>query len=220
MINDFGIILTWHQAATDLSHPLLRIILKRIWYTEKKLNLFKGENSEETWNRYFTSIIKSKPSYEYILHQTWYRPRDIVRLLLVCQQFFPEKTKFDNNVFDQIRKEYSTQSWGEQIEELRIIYSQEELEGVKRIMYGLKGVFSYHDITSSCDEKRKIYPEIDNLLSKHRLANILANLYRVGVIGNTGVKVRYSFRGDDDILLDKPMKVHDALSNFLAIEYE
>lgn len=220
LINDFGIILTWHQAATDLSHPLLRIILKRIWNTERKLIPSYNENPTETWSRYFPEVIKSKPAFEYILYQTWYRPRDIVRLLLVCQQFFPDKTKFDNQVFDQIRKEYSTQSWGEQVEELRIIYSQEELEGIKRIMYGLKGVFSLNDITVACDEKRKIYPEVDAVLSKHRLAAVLASIYRVGIIGNTGSKVRFSFRGDDDILLDKPMRVHDALVNFLAIEFE
>lgn len=70
-----------------------------------------------------------------------------------------------------------------------------------------------------CDEKRKMYSDIDVLLNKFKLGDVLSVLYRIGIIGNTGERIRYAFRGDDDILLDKKMKVHDPLWNYLAIEY-
>jgi hypothetical protein len=51
----------------------------------------------------------------------------------------------------------------------------------------------------------------------------MKDLYRIGVIGNIiyqrtpGVKFRFSFRGDDDVLLDQKFFVHYALRAHLSI---
>ncbi|OAV66457.1 hypothetical protein Barb6_02595 [Bacteroidales bacterium Barb6] len=50
--------------------------------------------------KYFTSSYQNKPIQEYILHQTWYRPRDIVKMLSIAQQQFPDETTFSHSVFD------------------------------------------------------------------------------------------------------------------------
>lgn len=218
IVSDFGVALNWHQAGGSINnHPLLKIINKKIQASEKSLSLPVTENIEDLWDKYFTKNFANRPIQEYILHQTWYRPRDIVRLLSIAQEFHPEETKFSHSVFDSIRKEYSTQSWVEHIEELRAKYLEDEIDGIKKLLYGIKCPFTLHEITNASDAKKNVYTEVKSLLAKYTLGDILSSLYKVGIIGNTGEKVRFAFRGDDEILFDKKLKIHDPLWNYLSI---
>src|SRR5690606_16214865 len=155
---------------------------------------------------------------EYILHRTWYRPRDIIRLLTIAQQQFPNEPSFSHAVFDAIAKEYSTQSWIEHAEELRAILSEQEIDGIKKLLTSITCPFTFHEFLTVCDNKKLLYSDVEALFSKRKPADILSLLYRVGLIGNTGTKVRYSFRGDDELLLENNMKIHDPLWNYLSIE--
>ena len=85
-------------------------------------------------------------------------------------------------------------------------------------MYGTKSPFTFGELNIVSSEKRKLYSEIDILLNNYRLGDVLSSLYKIGIVGNSGEKVRYAFRGDDDVLLDKKIKVHDPLWNYLSIE--
>lgn len=219
MISDFGVILNWHQAlGTTKDHPLIRIINKKVQASEQFFYGKSTENIDELWGKYFPGQIMSKTAQEFILHQTWYRPRDIVRLLGIAQQQFPNEIRFSSQIFESIRKEYSTQSWVEHTEELRTKYTENEIEGIQKLLYGIKCPFNLNEISVSSDKKREHYSEVDNLLKTHKLGDILSLLYKVGIIGNTGQKVRYSFRGDDELIIEKNMKVHDPLWNYLSIE--
>ncbi|OAV75613.1 hypothetical protein Barb7_00750 [Bacteroidales bacterium Barb7] len=101
IVSDFGIVLNWHQAGGNISnHPLLKIINKKIQTSEKMLGFKISEPIEFLWEKYFTSRYQNKPIQEYILYQTWYRPRDIVRILSIAQQQFPDETTFSHSVFD------------------------------------------------------------------------------------------------------------------------
>jgi hypothetical protein len=218
IVSDFGLTLNWHQAGGDVNHPLIKIINKKIQSSEKEIGLPITESVSEIWDKYFTIGYANRPIQEYILHQTLYRPRDIVRMLTISKEQFPNDTKFSMPVFDAIKKEYSIQSWIEHTEELRAKYTELDIDGFKKLFYGIKCPFSLNDITIVADEKRKMLTEVDDLLKKYKLGDVLSTLYKVGIIGNTGERVRYAFRGDDDILLDKKMKIHDPLWNYLAIE--
>jgi hypothetical protein len=219
LTSDFGVILNWHQALdSSKNHPLIKIINKKIQASEQ---LFYGnytESIDELWSKYFPGQLYETTPQEAILHLTWYRPRDIVRLLGIAQQQYPYETRFSSQIFEKIRKDYSTQSWIEHIEELRTKYSEEEIEGIQKLLKGLSCPFNLNQITVWADQKRTHYAEVDNLLTNHKIGDILSLLYKVGIIGNTGVKVRYSFRGDDELLIEKNMKVHDPLWNFLSTE--
>jgi len=219
-IIDFGINLKWQQSGGDIkSHPLLRIINKKIQSAEKAHSISPLSNDEEVWDRYFPLKINNISTQEYILHRTWYRPRDIVRLLTIAQQQYPSDTTFTHAIFDAIVKEYSTQSWAEHAEELRTIFSEKEIDGIKKILTSLRCPFNFPDFKDVCEKKRELYSDVESLLTNHKPADILHILYRVGIIGNTGAKVRYSFRGDDELVLDNSMKVHDPLWNYLSIEF-
>lgn len=218
-ILDFGITLKWQQSGGSIKdHPLIKIINKKIQSTEKSLGFSNISTDEEVWNKYFPVQIWNRSAQEYILHRTWYRPRDIVRILNIAQQQFPNETSFSHHVFDSINKEYSTQSWIEHAEELRTAYSESEIDGIRKLLTSIVCPFNLNQISIACDAKRKLYNDLDQLLQKHKLGDILSLLYRIGIIGNTGQKIRYSFRGDDELVIENNMKIHDPLWNYLSVE--
>lgn len=216
-ILDFGVSLKWQQSGGNISdHPLIKIVNKKIQSSEKSLGITVSSD-DEVWQKYFPEQINRKPAKEYILHRTWYRPRDIVRLLNIAQQQFPNESKFSHQVFDAINKEYSTQSWVEHAEELSAFYSPDEIDGIKKMLTALKCPFTYTQILEKCNESRSMYSSLDKLLTKHKLGDLLSHLYNIGIIGNTGENIRYSFRGDDELVIENKMKIHDPLWNYLSI---
>jgi len=218
-ILDFGINLKWQQSGGNIkSHPLIKIINRKIQAAEKSLGWEIISDDEGIWQKYFPSHINNKIAQEYILHRTWYRPRDIVRILNIAQQQFPNETTFSHQVFDAITKEYSTQSWVEHAEELRTTYTEKEIDGIKKLLTSLTCPFNMAEFIKHCDQKRSVYSDVDSLLEQHKPGDILSLLYRVGLIGNTGQNVRYSFRGDDELVIENSMKVHDPLWNYLSIQ--
>lgn len=220
IITDFGTPIRWDQSGGDkFKHPIIQLLIQRITATEKHYGLKTDKSFMSVWNRYFTDKqIQGKDTPDYILHQTWYRPRDIVRLLSLAQNFFPESKTFSHQIFDAIRKQYSKDSWIEITEELRANYTDIEIDGIKKILSGRKRYFSFKDLNEHIDKIKDIYGEVDVLLNKRKIGSVLSDAYRVGILGNTGKKVRFAFRGDEHILLDKMILVHSALHPVLSIE--
>lgn len=218
-ISDFGIGLHWQQSGQNvLDHPLIKMIHKRLMAAESKCKIHNPAKEEEIWNRYFPELISEKPAQEFILNRTWYRPRDIIRLLGLAQQQFPNETKFSQRVIESINKDFSTESWEEQKEELTANYSKKEIDGIEHLLAGITCPFSLNDFSRRCGEMQKIYDDVESLLSTRKPATILSDLYTIGVIGNTGEKMRYAFRGDAKLLLTQNMTIHLALWNVLAIK--
>lgn len=218
IISDFGTNIVWHQSGGNIfSHPILQIITKRLTASERFHGIECNQSPSEIWNRYFPKLIQNKPVEKYILHLTWYRPRDVVRLLNLAKNQHPKQNRFTHQVFDSIRKSYSSESWIELSEELRTIYSEEEIEGIKRMFYGINSPFTYKWLQEHVKKSKEMYAVVDKLLKDHKLGEILSNLYRVGLLGNTGEKIRFAHRGDDEILLEKKIMVHQALWPFLSI---
>lgn len=219
-ISDFGIALRWQQfSGNDARHPLIKIIIKRLMYAEEGLPKNQRATESQIWDRYFPSEIDRKPIRKYILDQTWYRPRDIVRILAIAQQQFPNEEMFSENVFSSINKNYSVESWTEQEEELRTKYSKTDIKGIKHIFMGLSNPFSYNEVLSHSQELRGMYESVNSVLLKYKLGDILSHMFRLGIIGNSEANaMRFSFRGDEELLIEKPMMVHRALWNVLSIK--
>ena len=129
--NSLGIKVSWNNTSSDIiNHSLLQLIQKRIEYSEK----IAGLSGENIWDRYFPELQNGKAIKEYILHQTWYKPRDVVRLLREIKKNYPDEIKFSHNCFDSVRKDYSTECWIEVSEELAASYSTRELSAIKKII--------------------------------------------------------------------------------------
>jgi Cdc6-like AAA superfamily ATPase len=220
IISDFATPIIWHQSGGNISnHPILQIIVKRLKASEKFYDLNLNDSSEAIWRRYFPETIQNEKTEKYILHLTWYRPRDVIRLLNIAQNQYPKATNFSHQVFDGIKKSYSGESWTELSEELRAIYREEEIDGIKRLFYGINNPFYYNYLNRHVNTIKEMYTNVELLLSNHKLGEILSNAYRVGLIGNSGKKYRFAHRGDDEILLEKQMMLHRALWASLSIEH-
>ena len=219
-ILDFGIALKWQQSGGNIKdHPLIKIINKKIQASERKYDFEAISTEEEVWKSYFPARIGRQDfsAQEYILRRTWYRPRDIVRILTIAQQQCPNETSFSQKVFDTIVKEYSMQSWIELIEELRTKYTENEINGIRLLLTDIECPFTLNSISVISDSKKELYSDVDMLMQKHKLGDILSVLYNIGIIGNTGQNVRYAFRGDEGLVLESKMKVHDPLWSYLSI---
>ena len=223
-MSDFGTQIIWNQkGVNEKEQSLLHIITEKIQQSEKNLNLNDITKDEDIWKKYFPEHINRYSPQEHILHHSWYRPRDIVRLLNIAKEQYPHKNKFSHQIFNAISKTYSTESWKEITEELKTKYKNEEIDAIKRIFYGYnKQYFSFKELEAHCNKTKELYQNLDDLLKKYKLSDILFDLYKIGVIGNSKREghrtyLRYSFRGDDEILFEQNIILHRALKAFMSI---
>lgn len=224
-LTDFGTDIVWNRAGVDsIQQPLLHIVEQRINNSREEFGL-GVLHPAELWRTYFPSFIHNKKPQTYLLHNSWYRPRDIVRLLLSAQENYGEESAFSTQSLEAIRKRYSSACWVELTEELKAKYKSEEINGIKNILYGYTQISTIQEISKHAEIIAKSYADTNKLLDKNSMTEILVDLYRIGVIGNyssegqAGKKrFRFSFRGDDDILLGQKIYIHNALKAHLSID--
>jgi len=226
IISDFGSQIVWHQSGSDNeNHPLLNIITQRIGISKKVNASISNLSRSDIWNKYFPQKIQNIKSEKYILHNSWYRPRDMIRLLNLARDQFPEVRGFTQRVFDGTRKQYSQESWTELAEELIVKYNKNAIAGIQQIFNGYRRTFQYDDLRSHIEKRSKLYPAIEALLKSRQIGGILSDLYNVGFIGNViyagkrtnDAKMRFSFRGDPNIILEEHLTIHKGLYSFFTL---
>lgn len=219
-IADFGAEILWNRPGLDATQqPLLHIVEQRI-NNARIQNGLSALSSEEIWSSYFPKEVHGLKPQVYLLHNSWYRPRDIVRLLISAQEQYPDETTFNIQALEAVRKKYSTASWIEMTEELKAKYKASDIDGIKYILYGFKQISTLSDLDNRAVQISADHREASDLLQKVSLKEVLRDLYRVGIIGNINrnrTKMRFSFRGDDEILFDHDIFIHNALRAYLSI---
>lgn len=213
-IHDFGIQIEWNQKGGNIKeHPLLKMLHKRIEYSERT----RGLSSEDIWKEYFITAVGKKniSIFNYILDQTWYRPRDIIRLFTIVQAKYGDKDFIDQEILDGIRQRYSIEAWEEFEEILTATYSDKEAVGIRHALTGLSIPFSTQDFNFQIAEKAETFSEVEELQIKNRKPQrILRDLYDMGVIGNYGDFPRFSFKGEADIDPTTQFTIHYPLIRF------
>lgn len=218
IVEDFGTEIHWHYTQADsYDNPLIQIIIKRLISNEKALGIYKVRSDKEIFDDYFDYNIGSIDTKKYILERTWYRPRDIVRLLTLAQESNSRHRRFNKTVFNSTKKQYSIKSWTESIEELRARYTTDEITGIKQIFQGISSPLSLTELKGRVDGLKELYPEINKLLNKKMIGPILNDCFKIGIIGNGNERVRFAFRGDDSLDLMQPIQIHRALWEYLAV---
>ncbi|WP_141227116.1 P-loop ATPase, Sll1717 family [Aeromonas caviae] len=219
-IADFGSVIQWNRPGFDATQqPLLSIIEQRINNARREVGLSVLE-SVEVWNEYFPRTINDQRPQVYILHNSWYRPRDVVRLLISVQDQYPHESKFILQGMEAVRKPYSTASWVELTEELKAKYKPVEIDGIKYLFYGYKQISTFSELSLRAEQTVDEHDATKQLLDRTPLREVLKDLFRIGAIGNIDhrrEKMRFSFRGDDEILFDHYIFVHNALRAHLSI---
>lgn len=217
---DFGSTILWNRPGLDaVQQPILHIIKKRINNARIEAGI-DSLTENELWKKYFPNNINDKISQVYILHNSWYRPRDVVRLMLSVKDQYPDEESFTLQGLEAIRKMYSTASWVEITEELKAKYRPSDIEGIKYIFYGYKKICSFPQLSDRADKVAQDHKETALLLENNSLKEVVKDLFRIGVLGNINYKkdrIRFSFRGDDEVLFDLNLFVHHALRAHLSI---
>lgn len=208
--------LIWDYTNTNsFGHPILKILLKRIEYAEKK----KGNNlsEKELIQRWFPEKINRNEPANYLLNNSWCKPRDIVRLILAAQNCLGSSNScFSQATIDFCHKKYSTDSLVEIKEEMRALYSSEEITLIIGCLTGFRSIFTIDDLENHI---KRYYR---GTILEVKLNTILDDLYRLGIIGNfspVSKSYRWQHKGDDGLVLSKEWKimVHVALQNALSV---
>ena len=211
-IHDFGVTISWEQKGGNIkNHPLLKMLEKRIHFSETNLGI---EPSVDIWDTYFATYINKKDVQNYILDQTWYKPRDIIRLFSIIQRFHGNKSFIDQECFDTARKSYAEESWSEFEEFLTVKYSDKEVEGIKKSLTGIQLPFSVSDFQHHLNTKKAFFDEVNELIKKRKTSEIIKDLYDIGIIGNYGANSRFVFKGDIDVDPMMQITIHYPLIKF------
>lgn len=216
-IEDYGIILTWYQrGGTYENNKLIQLIENKIKACEEMNGIF---DHEDVWKKYFPEYINNTETKKYILNYSWMHPRDIVRLLnLVCDQA-QDETFFTQEMFDRALKQYSKSSWNEICEEMCLKYSPSEIETIKQSLIKLEMPFTFQSFSEHLEQLSQIDEEYAALKKKHNIKEILVDLFKYGIIGNSGQKMVFKFMEEDDLSITEPMIIHTPLRNFFSVKF-
>ena len=213
-ISGFEVPLIWDYSNTNsYSHPIIQILLKRIRICENDF-----ETADKIlYQKWFPEKIHDIEPANYILNNSWHKPRDIVRLLTSAQSCIKnEENKFSQSVFNAFYRKYSTESLIEIKEEMRALYSPEDIDIIVSLFIGFKTTFSMNQLRERID---KFFIKSAWTTS---LNQIVQDLYRLGFIGNflpASKSYRWQHKGDDGIILSDEWRiiVHFALHGALSI---
>jgi hypothetical protein len=156
---------------------------------------------------------KSTSIENFLLTNSWYRPRDIIRYLKCYQKANPSHTSFSADGFKSALNEYSRVSGKEILDELSVEYNIETIKLIKSKIQRKR----YTDLQSFSDAISGIANVNVNQLTR--------SLFESGVIGNVdsnggGRRFFWSHRGEEEIQQNMPIMVHKGLWNYFNIRHQ
>lgn len=227
IVEDFGFPITWHRYERDkIDHPLIQMMINRFRQTEAIVFGNCKLGNKELYRKYFAETVYHKSFINVILNNTWFRPRDIVRLLNVIKTTHSDKDFLNQQVYETTRRDYSTFCLNEVFEELNAIYDKDHLLAIQEILTEMKINFTFQDFCLRIDYLSQNNETIKEIMKDHKEKKILSHLYTCGLIGNFYQVVikqeyvdtfRWVYRGDSQLLTDKTMIVHPALRPVFSI---
>lgn len=226
-LEDFGYEIEWHRRKFDIEHPLIKMYIKKIRYAMIKFVAVKDSKlrdkidkmtEKEIWYRWFPEKIQNTNSPEFILQNTWLRPRDLSRLFRTMQKYCLDTDNvFKQNSYEEAIKKVGEDSWKEIEEELSSKYKGKDVEKIRDVLEKVQIIFLKEDFIREC----KLFN-----LNDDDIENILHDLYKLSAIGNHFKTVKYSklktiyrffYRNDRTLYTDKAITVHKALEKGLGL---
>lgn len=218
-VQDYGVEISWQQSGGSISdNPLIKMLTNRLINSQPQTSAAVTE--QEIWQAYFDDYVNinypSQSSRNYVVDQTWSKPRDIIRLFNLIQKKFENSQKIGISCFESVRKAYSQESWEEFRNELSAKYTPLEIDGIKQVLIGIGPIFSLDFFTERLMEKASYFKSVKILQEKHQPIEILEDIYRVGVIGTDGRWKRFYFKGDEDFDCTANFVIHYPLRRFFS----
>lgn len=219
-IDDYGLKLDWSESKDAIDNPLMDMIRKKISVSAKI-------EESEVWGKVFPERINNQIFYKFILNSSYYRPRDIVRLLRVARDFRDSDETFTTEHFDRTSTEYSKQTWLEVTEELLAVYSTVDIGALQKLFLGFHTHFFKRDLENRIQSRHRDDKAVNDLIAKHDVGKILSDLYRIGVVGNDflasnskggrRIRHRWIFRGNTTLNDSERMSFHKSLWKHLSL---
>ena len=210
----FAVPLMWNYGNTSsYMHPIIQILLKRIAVCEGCVN----PDYKKVYERWLPENIHGIEPANYILNNSWCKPRDIVRLITTVQNSIYNSSKaFTQSVFDSIVKTYSEDSLIEIKEELRALYDTDQIDTIINCFMGYKTTFSVSQL------KQRIKTYFQGSILEAHFTQVIDDLYRLGFLGNflpVSKTYRWQHKGDSRVILSEEWRlvVHYALHGALSL---
>lgn len=127
-IEDRGIEINWFQKGGDYKENQLLTIIENKIHASEQMSGFPP--SKDVWKEYFGEDINGEETRKYILNNSLYRPRDIIRMMSAIHNQIGTSEKFTQEAFDKAQQEYSELMWTEIKDELRLSYSEDEVNAM------------------------------------------------------------------------------------------
>lgn len=215
-IEDFGKEISWYiRGGKYCDSPLIEMIEHKIRASEESNGIF---DDGDIWSKYFPPTINDMESKEYILRYTWHRPRDVVRMLGIAQENAGDSDLFTQDIFDKSMRDYSEKSWNEIAEDLSLIYDNNDLKVIKKLFTNIPVPFTFGDLNKRLDDLGEIFNFVEDFQRRHRLIDVLEQLFDLGVIGNSGQRMLFKFLKDGDLDPTGKMIIHVPLRNYFAVQ--
>jgi hypothetical protein len=161
-----------------------------------------------------TITFGSQPAdfISFLLNNSWYKPRDIVRFLKVYAKVNPSHTSITEEGTKECLNEYARISAVELFEQISVQYSAEVLSGIRTGIRRRR----YTD-AASLAESLKPHVEVDPM-------KLVEQLYIVGVIGNVDSvngqpRFFWSFRQEEHLDHEMQINVHPGLLNYFNVRH-
>ena len=216
VVDGFDCPIIWdYNTTASFKHPIMEILLKRIELTEAR-NGVEPENDESVQKRWFPEMINESDPVSYILNHNWSKPRDIVRLISAAQDSLHfGATAFTQAVLESSLPKYSRNSLAELREELRALYSAQDIDDIFNCFTGFVDTFSLEQL------RKQVATYFPHTVLSTRTLDVLSDLYRLGIIGNLNPvlhRYRWQYRGDERIILtgDWLITIHRGLRKALS----
>lgn len=217
-IEDRGIEINWFQKGGDYKENQLLTIIENKIHASEQMSGFPP--SKDDWKEYFGEDINGEETRKYILNNSLYRPRDIIRMMSAIHNQIGTSEKFTQEAFDKAQQEYSELMWTEIKDELRLSYSEDEVNAIFTLLNRITMPFTYEILSQRIAQLGKFYPRMPELLNSERLTQMLNKLYELGIIGNTGKPMNFVFLGRTALDLLGRMVIHTPLRNYFSVQYE
>lgn len=216
-VEDYGVTVEWFQkGGSRESHPLLQLIENKIHASEK----YNGvEISENVWATYFSDTINGVDVRNYILSYSWYRPRDIIRMMRLVQDQWHSENRITQEMFDRAMQGYSEKMWNEIAEELTLCYnSTNDIKAIKKFFSGIEVPFTLNYLNNRKKELSKVYQYVADFFERNQMIDFCEKMFEWGVIGNSGKRMVFSFLGDRELNPLSDMILHKPLRNMFAVQ--
>lgn len=218
-IEDYGIQIKWGNPNDWDNNPLLEMIERRVLR-----NLDNSDpRNDDVWGSVFPNEVDGIPIKEYILKQTWQKPRDIIRLLMILRSNNQMQYAFSERSFFDIRRDYSEKAWREIKEELTAVVQNETIEALSKVLNGMISPFRIEDLTEKINQDAENYSVVEKLAELYKTPELISLLFKFEIIGNissnskSSGRARFSAYGEDEPDLSGLFVVHYPLRSAFDI---